>query len=182
MTTTAAPPSPRAAAVVRDGNDDDRLGHHAVDQGVRVIVQNKPSCSVARFDAHVGIFEQALRGLHGSEVKVTCNVEPGLIAVILQRLYKFDLGLALPSKPQLPDFLSISSISAMTCSCGINSTVPASISATRRAISSSQAWAMASGLSSAGPSRLTIRRWRVCRALAAKAARPGFQSLSITLP
>lgn len=144
--------------MVRDGNDDDCLGHHAIDQGIRIIVQNKPSCAMAGFGSHLGIFEQALRSLQGGLIEISCNVESGLIAVILQRFTRLNLGMVLSKEFQLPDFLSISSISAMTCSCGINTAVPASISATRRAISSSQAWAMTSGVSSIGPSRLTIKR------------------------
>lgn len=56
-------------------------------------------------------------------------------------------------------FSMMASRRANTSSAGIQTVLPASISATRRAISSSQAWAMASGVSSDSPSRLTIKRW-----------------------
>lgn len=63
-------------------------------------MQNKPSCPVARFGTHLGMVEQALRGLHDGLVEVQRNIESGLIAVILQRLAKLNPGLALPSEPQ----------------------------------------------------------------------------------
>ncbi|MFA5615190.1 MAG: hypothetical protein WC993_12050 [Methanoculleus sp.] len=81
-------------------------------------MQNKPACSVTSFGAHLGIFEQALRSLYDYLIEISRNIEPGLIVMIFLRLSKFDLGLALPRGPQLSDFLSISLISAMTCSCG----------------------------------------------------------------
>lgn len=52
----------------------------------------------------------------------------------------------------------IASSRAKTSSAGIQTVFPASMSATRRAISSSHALAMASGESSASLSKLTIRR------------------------
>lgn len=130
---------PRSAALIGYGDDDDLVGLQPIDQVEGKTMQDCSTGLVSCLCAYGGMLSQQLEGAVDCPRKIPAYGRPGVKEVVIHRLIEFHLGQRVPNVLHAPDLRSFCSMRASTSSPGINSTVPASISAMRRAISVSQA-------------------------------------------
>ena len=171
-------PVPGSAALVRQRDDDDAILSFPVNKIERIAGQDKSSRAVTELRAKFCVLAKQLDDALDFIAKIRRYCLAGLEMVLIDRVIKLDFSLYIPDNFRSRFLCSLASSFAKTSSCRIKVAVSASISATRRAISSSQALAMASGEPSGSPSRLTIRLWINSLRSRGAVARLGFQSLS----
>jgi hypothetical protein len=155
------PPGPIlwAAALVGDGKYAQAVFFDAINDGVGVAMNDEAACLPCCGRSQIRMFCNQLQTMHDFVSEVSCATLPGLFGVPASRFSKLLLCSGIERDIHRDRAAISASISLKTSSAGIHCVRPASMSATRRAISSSQACAMASGESSGIPSRLAIRRW-----------------------
>ena len=152
-------PIPRSTTVAGDGKHAQLISLCAVDNRIGVTVNNQAARIACGWGSHRWVCAKQSQSVLNfiSEIrgaKLSC-----LLGVPTRCLDKFSPSGWIERNTHRLCLAMMASTSLNTSSAGIHCVRPASISATRRAISSSQAFAIASGESSGSPSRLTSRRW-----------------------
>ena len=155
------PPVPiaRSAALMGDGKNVQGIGVGSIHDEVRVSMYNHLS-SIARGRCpHRRVIAQQGQGAMNCVPEIRGTKPACFECIPACSLGKFHASGRIEYDLHFPCLAMIASTSLKTSSAGIHFVRPASISATRRAISSSQALAISSGDPLGSPSRLTISRW-----------------------